>query len=182
MPGGRPFKYKTEEERKAANLERALKWRENNWDKYVENEKKRRIKSKSKIQANRKKWSSNNKEKIKEIRRKRATKRRKEDPIFKFKEITKNLISSSFTRRGKSKRIKTESILGCTIEYFQEYILSKCPEGVGLKDFGVFGYHLDHIIPISLAKTEEDVIKLCHYTNFQPLFWIDNIKKSNKIL
>lgn len=32
-----------------------------------------------------------------------------------------------------------------------------------------YGWDLDHIIPISSAKTEDDLIKLNHYTNFQPL-------------
>ena len=32
-----------------------------------------------------------------------------------------------------------------------------------------YGWDLDHIIPISSAKTEEDIIRLNHYTNLQPL-------------
>ena len=41
-------------------------------------------------------------------------------------------------------------------------------------------WHLDHIIPISSAKNEEDIIKLNHYTNFQPLWAIDNLTKGNR--
>jgi hypothetical protein len=37
-------------------------------------------------------------------------------------------------------------------------------------------------MPISSAKTEEDVLRLNHYTNFQPLYWEDNLKKSDKYL
>jgi hypothetical protein len=43
-------------------------------------------------------------------------------------------------------------------------------------------WHIDHIIPLSSAKTEEELLKLFHYTNLQPLWANDNIKKSNKIL
>ena len=42
-------------------------------------------------------------------------------------------------------------------------------------------WHVDHIIPLSSAKTEEELVKLCHYTNLQPLWAEDNLKKSNKI-
>ena len=45
-----------------------------------------------------------------------------------------------------------------------------------------FGWDLDHIIPISTAKTEEDVIRLNHYTNFQPLCsHVNRNIKKNKI-
>jgi len=38
------------------------------------------------------------------------------------------------------------------------------------------------IIPLSSAKTEEELYKLCHYTNLQPLWAEENMKKGNKIL
>ena len=41
-------------------------------------------------------------------------------------------------------------------------------------------WHLDHKKPLALAKTEDDVMKLNHYSNFQPLWAIDNLRKSNK--
>jgi len=41
-------------------------------------------------------------------------------------------------------------------------------------------WHFDHIKPISLAKTEQELIELNHYTNFQPLWAKINIIKSNK--
>ena len=40
-------------------------------------------------------------------------------------------------------------------------------------------WHLDHIIPISSARTKEEAIKLNHYSNFQPLWAIDNLVKHN---
>jgi hypothetical protein len=36
----------------------------------------------------------------------------------------------------------------------------------GIKNFG---WDLDHIIPTSIANTPEEIIKLNHYTNIQPL-------------
>lgn len=52
--------------------------------------------------------------------------------------------------------------------------------GMYVKDLAT--WQIDHIIPISSAKTEEEVIKLNHYTNFRPLESFENLKKSNKIL
>jgi len=42
-------------------------------------------------------------------------------------------------------------------------------------------WHFDHIIPISLAKTEAAVLALNHYTNLRPLWGNENIAKSNKV-
>ena len=70
-------------------------------------------------------------------------------------------------------------ILGCTIDEFKSYIESKFKKGMTFENYGE--WHLDHIIPLATAKTTEDVIKLCHYTNFQPLWAEDNLKKGAKI-
>ena len=42
--------------------------------------------------------------------------------------------------------------------------------------------HLDHIKPISAFNLEDpdELLKCCHYTNFQPLLMSDNLQKSNK--
>ncbi len=41
--------------------------------------------------------------------------------------------------------------------------------------------HIDHIIPISTAESEEDIVRLCHYSNLQLLKAEDNLEKSDKI-
>jgi len=61
-----------------------------------------------------------------------------------------------------------------------KYIENKFTIGMTWENYGRGGWEIDHIIPISSAKTKEDVLKLCHYTNLQPLWWRDNLKKSNK--
>lgn len=41
----------------------------------------------------------------------------------------------------------------------------------------------DHVRPLSSFNLEndDDIKKACHYTNLQPLWAVDNIKKGNKI-
>ena len=51
------------------------------------------------------------------------------------------------------------------------------------ENYGLKTWHIDHIKPLSLAKSMQDVIdqKLMHYTNLQPLWAKENISKSNKL-
>ena len=126
-------------------------------------------------------WRINNIDRVREYSKEYDINRRKSDPIYKFSHDIRSLINGSFKRRGCKKPIKTEQILGCSIEEFRNYILSKCPEGVTLENFTRYGYHIDHIIPLASASTEEEIIKLCHYTNLQPLWCKDNLLKSNKL-
>jgi hypothetical protein len=128
-----------------------------------------------------KNWIIDNKENIRKTSNQYRINKRKSDLLFKFSCDVRSLIGGSFRRRGCKKPIKTEQILGCSIKEFQNYIISKCPEGTTLENFNMYEYHIDHIIPLSSAKTEEEIIKLCHYTNLQPLWCKDNLMKSNKI-
>jgi hypothetical protein len=83
-------------------------------------------------------------------------------------------------RHNISKKNKTMDMVGCDSHFLKEYLEQKFQQGMSWDNYGV--WHIDHIIPLSSAKSEEEIYKLCHYTNLQPLWGIDNIKKSNKIL
>lgn len=109
--------------------------------------------------------------------------RKKNDPLFKLKCNVRDNIGQSFKRACKGvfrKNSKTQEILGCTLDEFINHLQSQFTEGMTLENYGI--WEIDHIIPISSAKTENEIIKLNHYTNLQPLWKSDNRKKSNKII
>jgi hypothetical protein len=103
-----------------------------------------------------------------------------EDSFFKLKFNIRSLILNAFNRKFTTKSKKTIEILGCTFEEFKLHLESQFDDKMNWQNQGTY-WHMDHIIPISSAETEEDVYRLNHYTNFQPLYWEDNLKKSNKI-
>ena len=44
-------------------------------------------------------------------------------------------------------------------------------------NYGFYGWHVDHKVPLSNGKTEEETYKLCHYSNLQPMWWNENLSK-----
>lgn len=146
---------------------------------------KMRIRHKNYVDSNRDKvkdmndkWRKNNPEKLKEYR-KRYQELIKSDPIRALKEKIRHIIKNSFKRVDYSKNERTENILGCKYEYFIKHIEKQFKDGMSWDNHGE--WHFDHIIPISSAKTEEEVMNLNHYTNFQPLWAFDNLKKGKKL-
>jgi hypothetical protein len=136
--------------------------------------------NKEKLNKYSREYRLKNKDKIRVTRNKYQKKRLSEDFVYSFKFKINNIIRKSFKKRNCIKSKRTEEILGCTIQEFIYYISSKFTEGMTLENYGE--WHLDHIIPISSAKKEEDVIRLNHHTNLQPLWAEDNMKKGSKIL
>jgi hypothetical protein len=169
------------------------KYREKNKEKIKEKIKLYKELNKDKIKISRKKYREKNKEKIKlywkeyyEKNKKylfnQFYKKRNENPLLKLKQSIRCNIKNSFKykRTGFKKNSRTEVILGCTIEEFVIYIQSQFKKGMTLENHGQ--WHLDHIIPLASATTEDEIIKLNHYTNFQPLWAKENIIKRDKII
>ena len=165
-------------------------YRLKNKEKLIEKSKKYYIKNSDKLKLKSKEYHYNNTEKRKEyldknkeIRNKYAneyTKNKKKiNPLFKLSCNIRNLIRISIKNNGYSKNSKTNKYLGCSFEEFKIYLEKQFTEGMTWENQGK--WHMDHIYPVSLAKDEEHLIKLNHYTNFQPLWAVDNIIKGNKI-
>ena len=84
------------------------------------------------------------------------------------------------------KNHKTEEMLGCTYDFFNEHIQRKIDywnlnARDGHRKFEQGDeYHIDHIKPLSMANNEQEMMKLCHYTNLQPLWPDTNISKKDR--
>ena len=102
----------------------------------------------------------------------------KEDFLFRVKEIIRHSIKRSIYKKKYTKKSRTHEILGCEWLFFKEYIKDQFTEGMTWENHGE--WHLDHVVPISQANTEEEVIELNHWSNFQPLWAKDNLSKSDK--
>ena len=110
-----------------------------------------------------------------------AAERRKVDPTFRNKARARARIRKLIKSRGGSMTKRTQAILGCDYETLWEYLLFTWEHNYG-KPWNGEPYHIDHFEPLALAKTPEEVEKLCHYSNLQMLTPEDNIKKGDSLV
>lgn len=118
------------------------------------------------------KWFRDNKEYSNNYQKKR----KKEDVLFRLITIMRNSVNRYLKYSSK----RTFEIIGCSPQELKEHLEKQFVFGMSWENKNL--WHIDHIIPLSSARTEEDLYKLCHYTNLQPLWAEENLKKSNKIL
>ncbi len=143
----------------------------------------------------RQKWSEKNREKDraykqkyrnKEDNKKRsleiAKKRRKNDPNFKLRGNLRHRIWMAL--KGLVKYESTLELLGCSVEDFKKHLESKFQNGMSWENYGENGWHIDHIKPCaSFDLSDIEQQKICfNYKNMQPLWAIDNLVKSDKII
>lgn len=124
------------------------------------------------------------KKQIKEWRKNNPTyelNKRKTDVLYKLKQNVRHRINSYMKNVGLRKSTKSFNTVGCSSDFLKTYIENLFIENMSWDNYGVNGWHIDHIIPLSSAKTEGEIIKLCHYTNLQPLWAKDNLQKGDKI-
>ena len=163
--------------------EKQDKYYQNNTDKkskYYENNKNKISETnKTKYYANLEFYS----EKNKKYRKHRLS----TDPLFKLRYVIKGTIRDAFRSTSFTKKNTTLEILGCSIIEFEKYLESKFEPWMTWENRGLYngelnyGWDIDHIIPLSSVTTEEELIKLNHFSNLQPLcsHTNRNIKKDN---
>jgi hypothetical protein len=160
------------------NREKNKKWEKNNQNKIKNKSKNFKEKNPEYYKKYYKKWLDNNPDYFKNY----IKDRKENDDIFKIIMNIRSRLSTFLKVKKTHKDYEFVKILGCSSEEFKIYIQSKFTEGMSWDNYGLYGWHIDHIIPLSSSKTTEDVLILSHYTNLQPLWAKDNLKKGYKIL
>ena len=167
----REYGKKYREENKEYHREYGKKYREENKDDIRKYKQIYYISNIDNIKSKR----ETNKDKMKEYNSSYKKNRYKNDKLFRYKKIVNRLIMMSFKRNNFKKCKRSIEILGCDIPDFIKYIESKFEPWMSWDNRGLYngcpnyGWDFDHITPLCVAETEEDVIKLNHYTNIQPL-------------
>jgi hypothetical protein len=157
------------------HLERGRIYRAKNRDRINEQQDKRRKADPERYKAYREKWQVENPG----YGSRRSRERRQSDPIYAFNCRVRCLIRGAIVRSGFVKSKQTEEILGCSIEQFRRQIERQFLPGMGWHN--VSEWHIDHIIPVSTARTMEEAESLNTAGNLRPYWAGPNRSKSAKI-
>lgn len=172
---------KYSEENKEKILKRAKEYRETHKEKIADYKKEYYKENKQKIDKYKKAYALKNRNKLNKYHKDYQNKRLHNDELHKFKQQVRHLIYLSFKRYSSKKTLKSEEIIGCNFNDLRIYLLQTFKNNYGYDYNGIESVHIDHIKPLATAKSKEDIIKLCHYTNLQLLKSTDNLKKSAKV-
>lgn len=146
-------------------------------------------KNKERIQNGVKQWRIDNKEKDlahrKRYRQKHKSQinkycrdRRKNDIQYRLVGNLRSRMRSSL--KGRIKDNTTMKLVGCNYKELRTHLESQFFEGMNWDNYGK--WHMDHIKPCAAFDLSDPIQqKECfHYTNLQPLWAKDNIRKSDK--
>jgi hypothetical protein len=111
---------------------------------------------------------------------KRKRKKEKEDEMSYFVQLIRQCVRKSIKRKGYTKKSKTYEILGGDWGVVKEHFELLFQPGMSWDNYG--DWEIDHIIPLSKATNQDEVIKLCNYLNLQPLWKLDNRLKGDKLI
>jgi hypothetical protein len=106
-------------------------------------------------------------------------KRRRTNPLKRLADGVRTSIGQAFNDKGYSKDTKTEAVLGCSFGELKDHLEDQFKPGMTWENMGS-EWHIDHNLPLNAAKSIEEVICLCHFTNLVPLWKQENMSKGSK--
>lgn len=104
--------------------------------------------------------------------------KRKKCHIERLKLVCRSRLHAALRGIGEKKTSRTFETIGCQPDFLLAYISDMFEDGMSWDNYGE--WHIDHIKPLSHAKNKEEVLRLSHYSNLQPLWATDNWSKGNR--
>ena len=132
---------------------------------------------------NSKRWAVKNPERNRALKRDINRNRYQTDVNYRLSSNLRSRLhklTSGLVRAGSAIRD-----LGCTIEEFCSYLMSRFRPGMSWANYGSGPgrWNIDHEIPLAAfdLTNREQFLKACHYSNLQPMWASENFSKSDKM-
>ena len=162
------------EQNKLKIAEYKKQWANENAEQIAERMRIYRQENAEKLSIEKSEYAKNNRPKINKTQSAYIKQRCAKDPLFKLAKNTRKMVSR-YMIGEKSKR--TQEIIGCSYEELKTHIEKQFTDGMTWENYGADGWHIDHIKPLAMASSEEEIIASNHYSNLQPMWALDNLKK-----
>ena len=159
----------------------SIKYKEyysNNKKLKIESVKSHYKKNKQSILDKKKIYYENNRDEIISKNSIRKSEKRKKDPLFRYLCNLRRRTNHAFKNINSNKKESTKELLGCDFDIAVNHIQSQFDEKMNWDNYGE--WPIDHIVPLCSAKSKSELIKLCHYTNLQPLWAEENLSKGGR--
>jgi hypothetical protein len=129
------------------------------------------------IKAHKRKYAQKDstKEKRREYARASSKEKRESDLVYRLKLVCRSRLHIALSGKGYRKKSRTFKTIGCSPEFLISHIESMFAEGMSWDNYGE--WHIDHIMPLASAKNEDEVLSLSHYSNLQPMWASENLRK-----
>jgi hypothetical protein len=192
-PDGTPFEYWVTEQVFEKNIkkssERLKKRYASNKQEYLRQQREYRVKNADAIRERRRRYRQRNASKIKVAKQiyaannkdkiaKALANRRANNPIARMANSMRRSIRR-YLDAGQKGEMSSFEIIGCSKDDLRKHLESKFRDGMTWQNYGKH-WHIDHIVPLISAKSSDEIKRLCHWTNLQPLTAFENISKGSK--
>jgi hypothetical protein len=121
------------------------------------------------------KYRKDNRESLNEYHRDKYA----NDPLFRLSKICRKRLWDGLKSLSLDKSRPSCEYVGCSWEDLRAHLEGQFVDGMTWENQGE--WHIDHIVPLCSATTEEELLKLTHFTNLQPLWAFDNLSKGGRV-
>lgn len=178
------------ESKRSAELERLRKRYASNKDFHIQKTKEYQVKNADAIRESRRLYRQKNAAKIKLAKQRYGIENREKlskalanhranNPIVRMANSMRRSIRR-YLDAGQKGEMSSFEIIGCSKDDLRKHLESKFRDGMTWQNYGKH-WHIDHIIPLISSKSVDEIKRLCHWTNLQPLTAFENISKGAKI-
>lgn len=164
--------------------ERTRAWREANRDKARAATRRWHEENKTDRNARNKRWREENPDAERQRKKAWRTKnpeyhrvRMQTDVFYRISKVVRNRLTNALRAKGIAKTSSSAELIGCSVEELKAHLEGQFQAGMSWANHGE--WHVDHKRALAAFDLSDptQMAEACHFTNLQPLWAVDNLRK-----